>query len=133
MWKIYARENSGICVQSNFGRLTQALKVHTDAAIYVGSVRYRNYESELIGLLNTYDTAISKRREFSYEAEVRAVIGQFDRSKGEPKDGLSVLVNLDDLIENVFVSPYADRYVMEAIRDILKKYKISKPVLKSAI
>jgi hypothetical protein len=145
MWKIYAHERSGVCIQSDFERLTYSFDGHCDDSIYAGRVNYRDYTSDGIGTWNAFNVVMSKRREFSYEKEVRAVVNRLRTFGGEDgkkyfdpvadtvQRGLRIAVNVDALIDKIFISPYADDYVIEAVVDVLRRYGVSKAVQKSEI
>jgi hypothetical protein len=134
MWKIYAEE-SGVCIQTTFSRLKNSLSKQQIEPIYIGKVRYRDYTSQQIGLLNAFDVAISKRREFSYEMEVRAVASHFGKAANGNKvpDGISISVDTNTLIDQVFISPYAGEYVASTAADVLSRYGFSKTVQRSSI
>jgi hypothetical protein len=74
MWKLYANANQdeAIAIQSTYSQLEAALSVYDE--IYIGVVRYIDYDTDIIPPHNTLFPLIHKRKSFEYEHEVRAVI-----------------------------------------------------------
>ena len=70
-----------------------------------------------------------KRKSFEHEREVRALI----RNHENTGKGVSHPVDLDVLIKNVYVSPYAPEWFAQVVRDVVKKYHLDKPVVYSSM
>jgi hypothetical protein len=70
MWKLYARSNEAIAVQSTYLLLHSCLPAHT----YVGSVRYIDYENDVLPEDDLLRTFMHKRKSFEHERELRAII-----------------------------------------------------------
>ena len=80
MWAIYSSFNSGIAIQSTYGRLVKSFS-RCKERIYIGKVRYIDYSSESIDTDDILQRFTHKRKSFAYENELRA-IGLF-QTEGE--------------------------------------------------
>ena len=144
MWNIYAKE-SGMCIKTDLARLVRAFEKYTDDKVYIGKVRYIDFETQMVGASWSFSPSVTKRREFSYESEVRAVInrvhswkdndgkGYFDPLSEPIGAGLAVPVDLVSLLSEVYVSPYAESFLLDTVTDLLRRHDLSVPVLRSAI
>lgn len=74
-----------------------------------------------------------------YEQELRCSIVRSDDLTSydllyykfsKPK-GYNAIVDLEKLIEKIYISPYAPDYILEVVQDILKKFNYNLPVIKS--
>ena len=72
-----------------------------------------------------------KRKSFEHEKEVRIVQVRDDAPPSCL--GVSVPVDLDVLIENIYVSPLAQPWFEDLANDILAKYGINKKVILSQL
>jgi len=103
MWKLYLRSGEGVAIQSTVQRMMEAFR-ETPEAVYLGMVKYVDYDKEQIPWDNTFYLALHKRRSFEHEREIRAIV-----MRPEIIEGITVPVNVDTLIELVYVAPrFAD-------------------------
>lgn len=131
MWAIYQSGEASIAVRSTYVRLTKSITDSRD--VYIGKVSYIDFDSDKIPDNDLYHPYVYKRKSFEHEREIRAIHcspefgthktkwSEFDWSVGEP--GVHITVNLDDLVEKVYVSPKAPKWFAELIRSLLKRYR----------
>lgn len=136
MWKIYLKTEEGVAIQSTFKRLTRSLKNEYD--VFVGKVKYIDYEKEWLPEGNIFYPYLRKRKSFEHERELRAIIqkipvtgGKLDLKKEIFETGAYISVDLNILIEKIFVSPTAPKWFDELIKAIVRKYNLAKEVVKS--
>ena len=137
MWRLYSLADEAICVQSTFNRLANALPDYANA----GEVSYLDYEMQTIADGNVFNFIMAKRRSFEHEHELRAVI--WERSSGElggddirnraTPAGLSVPVDLSQLIEAVYISPTAPTWFADVVQQMLEAQKLNVPVTQSSL
>jgi hypothetical protein len=109
-------------------------------------------------VVNLFYPFIHKRRSFEHERELRAVISYWGETPElmydgdeeieipQPKVksekfykekgvlfGLNVPVNLDELIENIFVSPTANKWFEDVVNSVMKKYGLNQKAEKSPL
>lgn len=124
MWKLYAKSNEAVCIQSTFRKLRDCL----GKEVRVGTVRYVDYETDWIPESNPLAPFLYKRKSFEHEREVRAIIPMEDlkeilRGKEAGKSsGVWRKVNLNSLIEHVHVAPDAPDWFASLVENVTKKY-----------
>lgn len=128
MWRLYI-SGHGIALSTNYGRMREALG--GEEHIFVGHVRYVDYERHWIPEGNGFDPYLHKRRSFAHEQEVRAVIATYPTrpeptaENGEVLDyglpspaGLAIPTDPASLIEGVYVAPDAPSWFVELVGDV---------------
>ena len=138
MWKIYAHGNEGVAIQSTVGRLKQALSNYPDFQISIGCVKYIDYNKEIIESDNLLNLFLHKRKSYKYEEELRALIWTMEEGKNYLSnnqyaniDGLAVKVNLDNLIDKIYIAPTAPTWIIDLLNSLLSKYGLTKPIVQS--
>lgn len=125
MWRLYLKSNEGIAIQSTFNRLKATLHEKTHR-IFLGEVNYIDYDNDTIDWANVISPFVYKRKSFSHEKELRAIIWKPLLSKSELGDfsesGIKIKVDLRVLIENIFVSPDSPGWLTNLITDSSKKF-----------
>jgi len=137
MWKLYARTDEAVCVQTTFRKLRDAM----GAKARVGMVRYVDYETDWIPESNPLAPFLYKRKSFEHEHEVRALIppaniAEILRSGGteENKPGEWVPVDIAQTIERVFIAPDAPDWFLELVQQVTNRYEQGAvPVVRSAL
>ena len=136
MWRLYARSNEAIAIQSKFFRLINVL----DNDTYVGQVEYIDFEQGYIPEGNVLHPFLHKRQSFSHESEIRALCCKWPVNEAgidinaEPTAfGLEKHVNLHELIEQVYVAPTADSWFRDLVRKVCLKYGLNKPIRQSSL
>jgi len=146
MWKLYARSNEAVAIQSTYQLLHSCLPENTD----VGQVRYIDYEQDYLAEDHEFRPYMHKRMSFEHERELRAMIyipsddpnrylsiAVKDREArvGEPVGdvGRAVTVNLNALIERVYVAPTSPTWFNDLVLKVMNKYELNKPLINSAL
>ena len=147
MWKLYADEKSGVAIQSKIGNLIKSMPCNDEkkskssksskSSMYLGKVKYMNFNYEQGHDYNGDDFEISeivdvlfyKRFEFGGENELR-LVKEYDSKTGN--NGYEVDVNLEAVIEKIYVSPTAPEYYKNIVKGILEKYDYEFEVLQSS-
>jgi len=138
MWKLYLKSNEGISIQSNFERLTKCFHKYTGRDIFVGKVSYIDYDVDWLPEENLLNPFLHKRKSFEHEKEIRAVIldvaikdDKIDLNSIKFSHGIYVPIDLDILIEKIYISPTSPDWFHTLVKSITKKYEIDKDVVKS--
>lgn len=125
MWKLYLKSNEGIAIQSNFKKLKKIL-TKSRFQFFIGTVNYIDYENDKLEFDNSFLPFVHKRKSFSHENELRAIIpieapknsGKIDLSEG----GWKIKINLNELIENIYISPESPEWMTKLIADTCQKF-----------
>jgi len=121
MWQIYKNGDFCVAIQSTVGKLIKSLS-QAKEDIQIGKVKYLDYNKDEINWMNIFNIALCKRKSFEFERELRAII-----LNPLPKAnvGISTKVDLNILIEKVFVAPQLPNWQVDLIEKILKKYDLN--------
>ena len=82
---------------------------------------------------------VHKHKAYSYEDEVRLihevsnVSWKHDWENEKYENGIKINVNLDQLIDEIVISPFASEWFTELIRDILDKYSLNCKLIDSKL
>jgi hypothetical protein len=128
MWKLYSASGQGIAIESNRYQLRESIL--EKESLKVGDVRYMDFENDPIEKGHENYGLFLKRKSFEHERELRATI----LLKKEGKGAL-VKCDLDALITQVHVSPFAPKYFKDVVEKVCsgEVRKLCKPVLQSSL
>ena len=88
MWKLYARNEEAICVQSTYKLLLDCLNRHTSGAneqMFIGQVDYVDFKDDTKPAAdNLLNVVMHKRKSFAHERELRAVVQRRPNSENGP-------------------------------------------------
>ncbi len=65
MLSLYLKSDEGVAIQSTFSRLKESFLTKED--LYMGTVKYINYETEFVDPTNLYSPFVHKRKSFEHE------------------------------------------------------------------
>jgi hypothetical protein len=125
LWRIYLDgSKEGIAIKSTAKRLKESLK-RTNYEICFGKVDYDERTLDLTDI-NMFVMAVSKRKYYAYENEYRALIPhqyQPNINQGSspvPKFaiGTRVDVNLNLLIDKIYVSPFVEEWFTKIVKSV---------------
>ena len=146
MWKIYSSANSGIAIKTNFDSFVASFI--TDEQRHLGKVKYIDYDSEKIpddDLLSPY---LHKRKSFEHEQEVRTIIQHIPPEANQENlpnflsgeiptwpdlcdTGIYYDVDLNMLIQEVVIDPYAPDWLLDLVSSVAKRYGLQARITKS--
>ena len=139
MWNIYGRGSYGLAIQTTFQRLKQSFQ-HAENRIHVGKVIYYDEQCEQIPIGKTFAPFLRKRRMYQYEEELRCctpVCGEAGtEANWEAQDelnGIFVPVDLDMLIERIYISPFSPDWFRALIERVNKQFGIRSELRHSAV
>jgi hypothetical protein len=121
MWRIFSSSHQSICLQSTYQRLRDSLPEQ----VQIGTVKYILYERDQIPFGNPWWPLLHKRKAFEYERELRAVwstLSQHDCQSGREREGIWKRVDLQKLLESVYVSPGGEPWFVDLVKKVVKRY-----------
>ena len=136
MWSLYGSEKGSIAVCSFY----KSLKTLLPNDIVLGTVNYIDYQTELVPEHYVESRFLFKRKSFSHEKEVRAILLNIPNggeanpprsSLGVP--GINIKVNLSLLINSVYVSPKAPIWYKSLLQDLNSKYGYNFEIFQSTL
>ncbi len=140
MWKLYLKSDKGIAIQSTFSHLRDCFGNETPN-IHIGKVRYIDYLKDSISEENFFNPFLRKRKGFEHAREVRAIVFAYGKIEdGMPNlpppafpNGMPVLVDLDKLIDRIYLAATSPTWLHELVKSFTSKYGLDKEVLPSSL
>lgn len=132
MWEIYGKSENSVAIKTNSSKLKNSFNLESvmkfSLEVALDDVEYLDFE-KIASLQDARQPFFIKRPHFSFEKEVRLFIKPREHhSNGNSPLGYKIPVDLNVLIEEIYVQPDADQWFFEAIEDVVKKYSLSVPV-----
>jgi hypothetical protein len=140
MWKLYLKSGEGVAICTTFDRLTKSFV--GNEPIYVGRINYIDYDTDVMREGYSFSSFLHKRKSFEHEKEIRALLwkppvsytnegipdGTFDTSLETINGGVSVPVDLDILIDQLYVAPNAPKWFYDLVISVTRRYDIAKTI-----
>ncbi|MBL4797069.1 MAG: DUF2971 domain-containing protein [Oleispira sp.] len=142
MWKLYCGHHNGIAIKSTVGRLSDSFGKNKNFSVLGGVVEYLDHEK---GVPKNKDNLLShvfcKSLPYSFESELRLcihdhgftndVIGdlvpysidveEVQSMLSNYQSGFNVGVDLESLIEEIVISPYADPWFRDMVKSLISR------------
>lgn len=136
MWKLYLQSPEGIAIRSDHDALSVALDA-SPLRTRTSMVNYIDYDQTPIPFGNLFFPFVHKRLSFAHESELRAIIwSNEDINKSQiTADATSVSIGVvpQQLIKAVHVSPTAPKWFGQLVEQILKRFGLVCPVVRSSL
>jgi len=135
MWNLYSGLDKGIAIQTTIGKLKECFHGYKQD-VAIGKVEYLDFGEDTINwgyLFYTYRLFLYKRLSFEHEKEIRAIISVSRKKIDQNLKGDYIPVDLEILIENIYVSPKAKDWFRDLVEETAKKYNMEINVLKSKL
>ena len=136
MWKLYAKTNEAICIQSTY----KILKACLPGEVNLGMVQYIDYQKDWIPEDDIFYPFLYKRLSFEHEKELRAICDLSRKAQLEleldeevNRGGVWFPADPEKLIEKIYVAPDSDDWFVDLISKLIKRYNLRKPVIKSPL
>lgn len=139
MWNLYLKSDEGIAIQSTFKQLSRSFNKYEDLDVHIGEIKNIDYNKGGWPENNLFYPFLHKRKSFEHEHELRAMvmlpwnIGDEKPPKNLSDSGLYIPIDIDILIEKVFVSPKAEIWCKELVESIMNKYDLRKEIKQSSL
>lgn len=140
MWKLYLKSNEGIAIQSTYLKLRESIT--DNEKVFLGVVKYIDYEKEPIDANSMISAFVYKRKSFEHEREIRAIVTKAPPSDGKNgidfnketiTHGIKIKVDIERLIEKIYVAPNAPNWFSELVSSIVQHYGYNFTVVHSKL
>jgi hypothetical protein len=121
MWSQYIRSGEGFAIKSSYQKLIKSISTYADFEVYIGLIKYLDYDVDVIPVQNLLTPFMCKRKSFEHEKEIRCLIwtpqhgkndfSHPDKNVFKNSKGLRVGVSLDHLIDEIYISPNSPEWV----------------------
>lgn len=126
MWKLYTKNmTEGIAIQTTYDKLYRALD--RNPSVSIGRVKYIDYSQKFAGINESF---WFKRKSFEHEKEVRAIYKDFN---ADNEFGIPLKVNIRTLINKLYVSPTAQDWFVNVVKDTMGKFELKKKINRSSM
>lgn len=116
LWKMYAKDKLGVAIKTDFTRLKSCFK-NTPENIYIGEVKYFDDENPEYDF-GKFSNYLVKNNYYEFESEVRCIAELESEDNSTFKN---ISVDLIDLIDEVYISPFAEETGLIEIINFLKE------------
>jgi hypothetical protein len=133
LWKLYLQSPEGVAVRSDLASLSAVLE-RAPQKITVAEVTYLDYDSKIqIPWTQSFLPLFTrKRRSFSHEQEVRAIIHP-SRSNERGALAIAVPISVPTLIKKIYVSPSAPLWFGSLVERVVRRYELEVPIESSQL
>jgi hypothetical protein len=126
LWKIYTDSGKGVLIKSSISKIFKAFEI-SDEKIWISEINYIDRKTERISEGNIITPIINKSIAYNYEDEVRLIYDLKDKkywSKAKNKNGIKIKININELIDEIVISPFMEEWYFEIISNLLNKYEL---------
>ena len=132
MWKIYTPNATGIAIQSTIGKLARCFirrpnDLFERFDVKIEPIKYDLDRIRHISKEDDLNRFQHKLKAYSYEKEIRALL-TFIPTVEDPRIGFELEVDLDVLIEKIYLSHRLGDGLEQFVRDIIDEFGILAPV-----
>jgi hypothetical protein len=149
MWKLYSREHAGVAIVTTVQQLKESVTLPKEADFgMLGPVEYLDFANDSMLLPGglTARPGFTKQKSFEHEKEVRGMIqiqihpsnpnlvfspDYVERLKTELPSGISAKVNVQRLVQKVYVSPLAPAWFEVLVRNASTRAGLANVISKS--
>jgi hypothetical protein len=122
-WKIYGE--AGVAVKSTVAHLKRSIQFRTvdPKEVFITRVNYANS----VDNLDLHKLVGTKRKPYTFENEIRMYFefdegwGGISRHLGHRPLGREIKIDLDVLIDSIYISPFAGQWMIQPVRRLLSK------------
>lgn len=128
MWRIYSPPQEALALRSTYERLRAGLPEY----VRIHLVQYADSPPESDDPLLPF---FFKRRAYEHEKELRAVLGRPPAGSDaiEAECGWQLPVTPDQVIERVYVSPFAQQWFYDLVKGVIRRYGLHIAVERSEL
>ncbi|WP_435927216.1 hypothetical protein [Dryocola sp. BD613] len=136
MWKIYGGAHNSVCILTDVNRLERNIVTPENNKLTIAKVEYISHLADEFKYEHVLAPFTHKSGFYEYEKEVRIIGYSPNRNLAENRvdSGTTIkIIDINDLIEEIRVSPFAPDWFFELVKSICHKYSLSIPVNRSQI
>lgn len=140
MWRLYSENGKSVSIKTSVASLKKSIEsVHQDLLVQIGAVKYLDFYEKNISpedcVIDGHVSPLLKRASFSHENEIRLfTIPKIDYKSlaGFRPEAKCVGVNIKDLIDEIYISPFANEPFVSSVKTICSKYGVDSTAVKKS-
>jgi hypothetical protein len=142
MWRIFIRTDEGLAIESTIDKLIGSISAD-EYHLMIGIVRYIDYAKHKIPIADLKNAFFYKNKYFEHEKELRLICYRTDGLSADPiampnyrplpASGLDLPVDTSNLMNAIYISPYAPKWFSHLVEQMVQRYRLAIPVYPSNI
>ncbi len=144
MWNTYAKEKEAIVIKTSINKLYESLNIskNMNFNIDIGEVVYIDFHNTSLEYKNhIIEPLFFKDKKYEFENELRVVVWKRPQNNILNTDlnnfyvchGGSLNIDLNILIDEIYISPNSSNNLIEKIKKMIPAYMKNKVILKSVL
>lgn len=137
LWELYGRSEASVAITTTVGKLQMELQaLNLPGHTCISKVEYiKHWHSPKIEIFPYSNIFRYKVVAYDFEKEVRIIHDQFEENFEQKNKETGVLlgVNLDRLLRSIVISPAAQPWFYDLVKDIAQRYGVKTPIKKSKL
>lgn len=125
MWNSYAK--NGIAIKATVGSIKESMQDDTEHECYISPVKYIDEEAgssqDDATPLNVLKICFTKRKYYQQEQELR-ILHSIYEPIDEKQTGEDLPIKLRTLIGEIVISPYAGKFLLGTVNNLLQKAEV---------
>jgi len=132
LWELYGKSDASVAVTTTVGRLRKELKEsHLPGMTNICKVQYiKHWRDPTISIIPYSNIFRYKVVAYDFEREVRIIHDRLEQNfkKSDKETGVLLKVHLNRLLRSIVVSPSAQPWFIDLVKDVTQRYGITTPV-----
>lgn len=137
LWKIYSDFRKGIMIKSSINKLKVSFH-NTNEELSLSEIEYIDYNNDYMPDGNSMYPVIHKHKAYTFEEELRLIYSvesepglTYNWNKEKIMKGKYIKVDVNELIDEIVVSPYAPDWFFELVEDLCYRFELNAKIKKS--
>lgn len=135
LWQLYGGTKSSIAITTTVDKLIDAgLSWQSDECVLIQKVKYiDHFKDPNMSVGCPADLLQFKHDAYSFEKEIRIIVPRTRDYEKNPESVKLPVGDLNKFIRSIDVAPEASEAFFDVVRDVTRKYGITKPVRRSKL
>lgn len=137
LWELYGKSEASVAITTTVGRLRKEIAESTlSGATNLCKVEYvKHWNDPKINIIPYSNVFRYKVIAYDFEREVRIIHDRFEESfkKSNKENGLHLSVRLNSLLRSINVSPSAQPWFIDLVKDVTGRYGVTTPIKRSKL
>lgn len=137
LWELYGKSDASVAITTTVGRLRKEIAesplLGTTNLCKVEYVKHWN--DPKINIIPYSNVFRYKVIAYDFEREVRIIHDRFEQNfkRSEKENGMRLNVRLNNLLRSIVVSPSAQPWFIDLIKDVTERYGVTTPIKRSKL
>lgn len=137
LWEIYGKSDASVAITTTVGMLRTELEATTPAGTTtLCKVEYiQHWRDPMMSIIPVSNIFRYKVIAYDFEREARIIHDKLDQNSSRPdkETGVLIKVRLERILRSIVVSPSAQPWFIDLVRDVSRRYGITAPVRRSKL